>query len=114
MQKELGKSIGVSEELVSIWERDQAEPGISNYPAVISFLGLVPFPYETETFGGKIRLYRYLKGLSQEGLARELGINESMVIHYEKGKHTPHVKMRNRVLSYMKKDTSILVKQYLL
>ena len=92
LQKDVADIIGICEYTDTYWENDRAEPQIKHHLKLIKFLGYVPFEIDTNTTGGKIKMYRFLKGLSQEDLAKELGINESTVVHYEKGKHLPQPK----------------------
>lgn len=86
-QKDVAKIIGVTEDTITNWENNRSEPDISYFPAIINFLGYMPFSIDTSSLAGKINEYRYLNGMSQETLAKELGINESTVYHYEKGVH---------------------------
>lgn len=92
LQKDVAKLIGICEDSITNWENNRSEPYVKHYPKIIQFLGYVPFEVDDTTLGGKIRLYRYLNGLSQEGLAIQLGINESTVFQYEKNKHMPSIK----------------------
>jgi DNA-binding XRE family transcriptional regulator len=61
-QKDVARIIGVSEDSVTYWENERAQPQIQHYPAIISFLGYYPFKHETETLGGKLKQIRYCMG----------------------------------------------------
>lgn len=89
LQVQVAKIIGVCTDTVTNWENDRGEPQIQVYPKIIKFLGYFPFDIDTSTLGGKIKEYRYLNGLTQERIAKELGVDESTVFHYENGKHKP-------------------------
>ena len=89
LQKDVAGIIGVSEDTITYWENERATPQVHLYPKVIEFLDYFPFEVDTSTLGGKIKKYRFLHGISQEGLAKKLGVNESSVFHYENGKHKP-------------------------
>lgn len=89
LQKDLANFIGVCEDSITLWENNRNEPSIIYYPKIIQFLGYVPFDVDDSTLGGKIKLYRYLHGLSQTELALKLEVNESTVFHYENNKHKP-------------------------
>lgn len=89
LQKDVAAIVGVTEDCITLWEGGKSKPHVSYYPKLIQFLGYIPFTIDTSTLGGKIRNYRYLNGLTQEDLAKELGVNESTVFHYEKGRHKP-------------------------
>jgi DNA-binding XRE family transcriptional regulator len=88
-QKDVAKAIGVSDDSIRFWEKNRSVPQVCHYPKIIQFLGYIPFDVDISTFGGKIKLYRYCKGLTQEKLALKLNINESTVFSYENNKHKP-------------------------
>jgi DNA-binding XRE family transcriptional regulator len=92
LQIEVANIIGVCEDSITLWENNRNEPSIIYYPKIIQFLGYVPFEVDDSTLGGKIKLYRYLNGLSQEVLAIKLNIDQSTVYHYENNKHKPSPK----------------------
>jgi len=92
-QKEVAALIGVTENTISNWELNLYKPDIQFYPNIFKFIECIPFELKTDTLGDQIRTFRILNGMSQEKLASELGINESTVFHYEKGKHKPTKKV---------------------
>jgi len=89
LQKDVAGRLGVTEDSITNWELNRHEPHIMHYPKIIEFLGYIPFEIDTSTLGGKIKRYRYLKGISQEQLAKELGVDESTVNHYERNNKKP-------------------------
>lgn len=101
LQKQVGEMLGIPEESVCRWETNRNSPDIKHMPKIIDFLGYCPIPIDTSTVAGKIKRYRFDNGLSQEDLAKLLGINESTVFHYEKGAHrpSPFVLKRLKILS---------------
>ncbi|MCA1057290.1 helix-turn-helix transcriptional regulator [Rossellomorea aquimaris] len=44
---------------------------------------------ETDIWGRRVRAFRKLKGLTQEGLAKELGISVSVLGEVERGSRVP-------------------------
>lgn len=58
-------------------------------PKIISFIGYIPINFLPENLPGRIRAGRKLLGLSQEGLARYLKVDESTVADWEKSRHKP-------------------------
>lgn len=97
LQKDVANIIGVTEDTITNWENNHSKPDIFYFPRIINFLGYMPFKIDTSTLAGKMKEYRYLNGLSQETLAKELGINESSVFYYEKGKHSPNAKTSKKL-----------------
>jgi DNA-binding XRE family transcriptional regulator len=101
LQNDLANVIGVCEDSITLWENNRNEPSIIYYPKIIQFLGYMPFDVDDSTLGGKIKLYRYLHGLSQEELALKLEVNESTVFHYENNKHKPSPKTFRKFKSFL-------------
>ena len=93
----MAKLIGVCEDSITSWERNRNEPSVIYYPKIIQLLGYIPFDLNISIFGGQIKLYRYLNGLTQEELASKLNINESTVFHFETGKHQPSAKVFKKI-----------------
>lgn len=89
LQKELATLMGVCEDTVVGWELRETTPTIGQMPNIIRIIGYLPVDFDISTLGGRIRHYRHVNGVSQEELAKELGLNESTIFHYEKGTHTP-------------------------
>ncbi|HEV7781417.1 MAG TPA: helix-turn-helix transcriptional regulator [Chitinophagaceae bacterium] len=84
-QEQAGRQIGVTRETLWDWENHIAEPTIEFYPAIIEFLGFTPFVFDLSTLGGKVKQYRYLHGLSQDGLSASLGIGGATIMRVEHG-----------------------------
>ena len=89
LQADIAKIFDVCEDSITGWENERSVPQIQYYPKLIEFLGYNPFPVETKTLGGRIKEYRILNGLSQEDLAKKMGVNESTIFSWEKGDHAP-------------------------
>lgn len=104
-QGEAAKRMGVSEDCLCYWETGRNEPRIYQYPAIIAFLGYYPLAHETETFGGKIRRYKYEQGMNNEKLAKLFGVDEGTVLNWERNKRVPARKRMKYVLSVINKST---------
>lgn len=89
LQKDLAERLGVTEATITNWELNRHEPKIGYYSKIIEFMGYFPFEIDSSTLGGGIKRCRYMKGVTQEELATELGVNESTVFHYEKNDTKP-------------------------
>jgi transcriptional regulator with XRE-family HTH domain len=92
LQKDIAGIIGVSEDTITYWENNRSKPSIIHFPRIIQYLGYIPFDFEEGTLGAKIKRYRYLHGISQEDLSRQIGVNESTVFHYENNRYKPSKK----------------------
>ena len=97
LQREVAECIGVTPDTITNWELARTEPGIRCYPAIIEFLGYVPFS-PGESFPERLKAYRMLKGSSQRQLAQELGVDPTSVMKWESGKSLPRQKRLEQVL----------------
>ena len=93
LQKEVAERLGVTTDTITNWELNRCEPGIRCYPAIIEFLGYVPFSLG-ETFPDRLKAYRMVKGLTQRQLAQELGVDPATVRTWEAGKSKPRPETR--------------------
>lgn len=105
-QGEAARRIGVSKDCLCYWENGRNEPRIYQYPAIISFLGYYPLTHETETFGGKIRRYRYEEGLNNEKLAKQFGVDAGTVSSWERNERLPLKQSLKCVLSVINKNAA--------
>ncbi len=86
LQRQGAEEIGCSKASLLNWERGRAEPELRFIPAIIRFLGYDPTaPDATLSIGEKLRAARRARGLSQEALARLLGIDPTTVRDWEAG-----------------------------
>ncbi len=99
MQKEVAAEIGVDASSVYNWENGRTEPELRHLPAIIRFLGYDPTP-EGKTLGQRVRRTRRALGLSQEKLARDLGIDPSTVRDIE-AEHLPGPRIRALVDAFL-------------
>lgn len=56
---------------------------------------------EAEKWGRRIRAYRKLKGFTQEGFAKELGISVSIVGEIERGNRMPDENLIERIAYFL-------------
>jgi transcriptional regulator with XRE-family HTH domain len=89
LQKEVAEILGSDTTTVNNWEKNGTYPSLPFLPRIIAFLGYVPLAILPENPGEKIAVYRRLAGLSQEKLARRLGIDPSTLGRWENGKSQP-------------------------
>ena len=89
LQKDVAQKLEVSEDTITYWENGRSKPSIRQFPKIVEFLGYDPYSYDALTLSGRMKLYRHKNGLSQEELAKMLGVNESTVFSWEKEKHAP-------------------------
>lgn len=85
MQQEVAEMLGVEVTVINSWECGRRKPKTSYLPRIISFLGYSPFP-EGGSLGERLRAERYRRGLTQYGLAAQLGIYKHTITLVETGK----------------------------
>ena len=83
-QFEVAEIIGVCEQSVWYWERGR-EPELRHTPALIKFLGYVPFECPTDPLE-KLRYFKRVKGLSYERLGTLMGRDPEQLTDWLSGK----------------------------
>lgn len=85
-QEDAAKKLGVTEACVWLWENLQAKPQIHYMPAIIGFLGYCPIVLEGTSLKDRIKKYRIEHGLSGDAFGKLLGVTDSTVGEWGKGK----------------------------
>jgi transcriptional regulator with XRE-family HTH domain len=75
---------------VILWEQDRSTPSIRYYPAIFQFLGYDPFP-EPTTLPQRIAAKRRQLGLTIEGAALSIGVDEGTLRRWESGEWKPRM-----------------------
>ena len=87
-QKDVAKMIGTNTSTITNWELGHAEPLIRYIPAIIGFLGYIPFEIG-DSLSEKLRAYRKIRGLSRKRASLEIGVDEGTWWKWEKEIVTP-------------------------
>lgn len=95
-QKQVAERISVTTCTITSWELNRTEPEIGYDPAIIDFLGYVPFEVG-ESFPERLKAYRMIRGLSQKQLALQFKVDESTLWKWENDMSTPSRKLRTQV-----------------
>jgi transcriptional regulator with XRE-family HTH domain len=82
------------------WEQHRRIPCVKHMPKIAGFLGYVPWDVYGKTLGEKIASHRKLLGLTQEQLAREIGVNPCTIISWEKGTRKPEKKRLKKLAAF--------------
>ena len=88
-QEDVAKILQVSSDTITNWETDRSAPNVKYYPAIIKFLGYIPFMFDLSKFGNKIKYYRYVKGLSHTEMGELLQRGASTIASWENGESVP-------------------------
>jgi len=95
-QKDVALAIGVDTCTITNWEKGHSEPELRVIPMIIDFLGYEPDALRQVTLGERIKHYRYVMGISQKELARQIGIDPGTLSRLERdrGRYFPSVLRR--------------------
>lgn len=80
--------VGIDPKTWMWWERDEREPYVHQYPAIIRYLDYEPWP-EPVTFGEQLLAKRRRHGLSIKRAAKIAGVDEGMFGRWESGEWKP-------------------------
>jgi transcriptional regulator with XRE-family HTH domain len=88
LQKQVADQIGVHEQTISGWERNESSPEVRYVPAIIQFLGYNPLP-AASSLPERLAAARRALGLSQRKMAAKLGVDPATLLGWEAGRHRP-------------------------
>jgi transcriptional regulator with XRE-family HTH domain len=89
--------------ITTLWNWEMGHTSIATrfLPKVVAFLGYDP-RQETGQFGDRIRMLRERQGLTQKALAERLGLNDSTVTAWERGRvRRPFPAVRRRFEEFL-------------
>ena len=84
LQKDVASFVGVCEDTVTLWENNQTEPKAKYVAKIIQFMGEVP-PIFPDSFGGKVKIFRLVHGLTHSQMGGLLRVNGSTISAWEAG-----------------------------
>jgi DNA-binding XRE family transcriptional regulator len=85
---------------IYLWEKNRVKPSLAQIPKIIEFLGYDPFEKETENLVDRIREYRRIRGLTQKKLAALLGVDQTTLAGWARGKHQPLKRHLENLISF--------------
>ena len=102
-QKAAARAIGCDPGTLLNWERGRTAPDVRFWPTILRFLGYDPRP-EPASLGGRIRAAREGEGLSEEVLARRLGLDPGTVAAWERDEvQRPYPRIRRVFEGYLRR-----------
>jgi transcriptional regulator with XRE-family HTH domain len=102
-QKALAATLGVDQSTLLNWEKGKASPVMRNLPTVFRFRGVSPLP-QGSTLRDRLKARRTALGLSQQALAKVLGMNECSVQYIERGRRPGSRKFRDRIEEWLRSE----------
>jgi transcriptional regulator with XRE-family HTH domain len=100
-KRQLSLKLNVSDITIYLWEKNRVKPSLAQIPKIIDFLDRDPFEKNTENLGEKIWEYRRIHGLTQKSLAEQLGVDQTTLAGWERGKSRPIKRNLERILTYI-------------
>ncbi|MCX6848420.1 MAG: helix-turn-helix transcriptional regulator [Verrucomicrobia bacterium] len=86
-QEDVAGQLGTLREVYERWERDERQPVVSEWPAIISFLGY--YPAHEETAADVVLKARRCQGMDQKKLARVVGVVHQRLRRWEHCQEIP-------------------------
>ncbi len=84
LQKDVAVTIGVDTCTITNWEKGHSQPELWYISRIIEFLGYEPDGLKPVTLGQRIKRYRYLHGISQKELAKQMAIDPGTLSRLER------------------------------
>jgi transcriptional regulator with XRE-family HTH domain len=106
LQREVAEKLGVDKDSVYHWEKNQYAPSLRVIPRIIQFLDYEPFDYSAMSLGERIVSRRWVRGISQEEMAHELGVDAATLRRWERGEGKPLKEHVERVNSLFDRSAS--------
>ncbi|MBU5639085.1 helix-turn-helix domain-containing protein [Geomonas sp. Red69] len=95
LQRETAIRIGVKKDTIYNWEHG-VEPELRFIPKIIDFLGYIPLDCPKDPLG-RLGYYKFINGLSYEGLGARTGIHFEQLRAWLTGKTKPSEKSLRRI-----------------
>lgn len=102
-QKQAAERLDVTPWTVLNWEKDHTEPPIESMPAIIRFLGYVPFP-EPKSIPERLLAKRRVMGWSIKEAARQLGVDQGTWGDWERTGSVPWPRYLKLVETFLEEE----------
>lgn len=86
-QQDVAQQLGTIREVYERWERDERQPVVSEWPAILAFLGY--YPACVESAAAVVLKARRCQGMDQKVLAALMGVIHQRLRRWEHGKGFP-------------------------
>jgi transcriptional regulator with XRE-family HTH domain len=102
LQKDVAKIIGVSENVIGLWELNQSSPMQKYLPLIDKFLGYIPdVPAGIQGWSKKLLEYRKKHKLSKRRLAMLINIHEYTLVRIETGKRIFSIDSIKKITTFL-------------
>jgi len=104
LQVEVARHIGITESTVWNWEHG-TEPELIHIPAVLDFLGYVPWDCPADSVG-RLAYFKKVKGLSLQRLGSFMGRDPEQLEDWLSGRVKPCKKNKQSINEFLNRKTS--------
>lgn len=101
LQKDIAQQIGVTLETMTNWENNHSYPKIKYWPKLIEFLGYDPEWKEGKDLSTALINYRRQHGLKRKFLAEKIGVDETTVLWWERGREVKVIRCKERLEDFL-------------
>ncbi len=88
LQREVADRLGTDTSTITNWELGRTQPELRFLPGILRFLGYAPWAADG-SIGDRLLAYRRERGITQEVMARRLGIDPGTLSRWERGLRVP-------------------------
>lgn len=89
LQSDVARIIKVTEDCITLWEKNHSVPQINHFPQIIQFLEYCPLEFDETTLSGRLKACRWRNGFSNKKLGRLLKVDGSTILSWENEKSIP-------------------------
>ena len=105
LQTEVAQIIGVCEDTIRNWENNRTNPALHFISQIIQFLSYAPWE-SCKTLGGQLLTNRRALGISQENLAKTIGVDPSTLGRWGRGEKELSPKMQEVLNRFLTREES--------
>lgn len=103
-QHDVAKILNVRRDNICNWEVNYHVPDLVHFPRIIEFLGYFPFEIDTNSIGGRLKAYRFSKGITISQLGKILKVRRDTLSRWEKGVSAPPMLMLKKIERHITKN----------
>ena len=89
LQKLVAEQLGVNATTITNWELGRTPPDLPFIPKILQFLGYTPWDGKPRNLGQRLKALRWTLGMTQEDMARRLGMDPTTLARWERGGKGP-------------------------
>jgi len=100
-QSNVASILQVETDTVTAWEMNRHQPTAKFAKSIISFLGYIPFTFETVSLGKQLHYARHITGKTQRQVANLIGCDTSTIRCIELDQRKPFARTLKKIEDYI-------------